>query len=107
MEGGLQLCFITPILSPDRSPSPSRLRPSEGCQRGLLSGMSGEIKLLSAEKDANFLIANHLRDNGVFISATGPGANILKIRPTPVLQPPESHLFLDAVETAFAAVSAR
>ncbi|QCO54400.1 aspartate aminotransferase family protein [Pseudorhodobacter turbinis] len=52
-------------------------------------------------------IVNHLRENGVLISATGPGANILKIRPPLVLQRPEAQLFLDAVETAFAAADLR
>ena len=48
-------------------------------------------------------VVNHLRQNGVLISATGPGANILKIRPPLVLQQPEAEILLDAVETAFAA----
>ncbi len=47
-------------------------------------------------------VVNHLRQNGVLISATGPGANILKIRPPLVLQQPEAQLFLDAVDAAFA-----
>jgi 4-aminobutyrate aminotransferase-like enzyme len=48
-------------------------------------------------------VVNHLRQNGVLISATGPGGNILKIRPPLVLQEPEAQLFLDAVNAAFAA----
>jgi 4-aminobutyrate aminotransferase-like enzyme len=51
---------------------------------------------------ASFIV-NHLRENGVLISATGPGANILKIRPPLVLQRPEAQMFLNAVEAAFAA----
>jgi 4-aminobutyrate aminotransferase-like enzyme len=50
-------------------------------------------------------VVNHLRENGVLISATGPGANVLKIRPPLVLQEPEAQLFLDAVDAAFAASS--
>jgi 4-aminobutyrate aminotransferase-like enzyme len=50
-------------------------------------------------------VVNHLRENGVLISATGPGANILKIRPPLVLQEPEAQLFLDAVDAGFAAAS--
>lgn len=51
-------------------------------------------------------IVNHLRQNGVLISATGPGANILKIRPPLVLQDPEAQLFLEAMDAAFAATPA-
>ena len=53
---------------------------------------------------AHFVV-NHLRENGVLISATGPGANILKIRPPLVLQQTEAQLFLDAIEVAFAAAT--
>jgi 4-aminobutyrate aminotransferase-like enzyme len=49
-------------------------------------------------------VVNHLRQNGVLISATGPGANILKIRPPLVLKQPEAQLFLDAISSAFDAV---
>lgn len=48
-------------------------------------------------------IVNHLRRNGVLISATGPGANILKIRPPLILRAPEAERFLDAVNAAMAA----
>lgn len=51
---------------------------------------------------ASFIV-NHLRRNGVLVSATGPGANVLKIRPPLVLQRAEAQRFLDAVEGAFAA----
>ncbi|NUH63855.1 aminotransferase class III-fold pyridoxal phosphate-dependent enzyme [Sulfitobacter sp. S0837] len=51
---------------------------------------------------ASFVV-NHLRNNGVLISATGPGANILKIRPPLVLQEEEAQFFVDAVAAAFAA----
>lgn len=50
-------------------------------------------------------VVNHLRRNGVLISASGPGANILKIRPPLVLQEVEAEIFLDAVKAAFAAAS--
>ena len=63
-----------------------------------------------SERQENFpdagrasFIVNHLRENSVLISATGPGANILKIRPPLVLNLNEAQLFLDAVETAFSA----
>lgn len=48
-------------------------------------------------------VVNHLRQNGVLISATGPGANILKIRPPLVLQRAEAQIFLDATDAALAA----
>lgn len=48
-------------------------------------------------------IVNHLRHNGVLISATGPGANILKIRPPLVLQQPEAQIFLESIDAAFGA----
>ncbi|MFC4667583.1 aspartate aminotransferase family protein [Seohaeicola nanhaiensis] len=47
-------------------------------------------------------VVNHLRRNGVLISASGPGANILKIRPPMVLQQAEAQILLDAVNDAFA-----
>ncbi|WP_112312642.1 aspartate aminotransferase family protein [Pseudogemmobacter bohemicus] len=47
-------------------------------------------------------IVNHLRRNGVLISATGPGANILKIRPPLVLQKPEATRLLEAINAAIA-----
>lgn len=51
-------------------------------------------------------VVNHLRRNGVLISATGPSANILKIRPPLVLQQAEADFFLNAVEAAFDAAKA-
>tara|TARA_R110002049_G_scaffold22147_7_gene79805 strand:+ start:232 stop:1563 length:1332 start_codon:yes stop_codon:yes gene_type:complete len=51
-------------------------------------------------------VVNHMRQDGVLISATGPGANVLKIRPPLVLQQPEAVLFLDVAEAAFAAARA-
>ncbi|QIE44480.1 aspartate aminotransferase family protein [Pseudohalocynthiibacter aestuariivivens] len=47
-------------------------------------------------------VVNHLRQNGVLISATGPGANILKIRPPLVMQQPDAERFLEAMDAAFA-----
>ena len=48
-------------------------------------------------------VVNHLRQNGVLISATGPGANILKIRPPLILSAEEADRFLEATDAAFAA----
>ena len=45
-------------------------------------------------------LVNHMRRNGVLISATGPGANILKIRPPLVMKRKEADFFLAAVEAA-------
>ena len=47
-------------------------------------------------------VVNHLRRNGVLISASGPEAKILKIRPPMVLQQAEAQILLDAVNDAFA-----
>lgn len=55
------------------------------------------------DADRAAFVVNHLRQNGVLISATGPGANVLKIRPPLVLQRAEAQMFLDAVAAAFAA----
>ncbi|MEQ6249535.1 aspartate aminotransferase family protein [Sulfitobacter sp. HNIBRBA3233] len=55
------------------------------------------------DADRAAFVVNHLRQNGVLISATGPGANILKIRPPLVLKQAEAEIFLDAVEAAFSA----
>ncbi|MEY8829592.1 aspartate aminotransferase family protein [Sedimentitalea sp. XS_ASV28] len=52
-------------------------------------------------------VVNHMRRNGVLISATGPGGNILKIRPPLILQQPEADLLLTAVEAAFNAAATR
>ena len=46
-------------------------------------------------------VVNHLRQNGVLISATGPGANILKIRPPLILSQSEAERFVDAMQAAF------
>ncbi len=48
-------------------------------------------------------VVNHMRQNGVLISATGPGANILKIRPPLVMQQIEAQLLIDAVAAALGA----
>ncbi|MFD0859416.1 aspartate aminotransferase family protein [Roseovarius aquimarinus] len=48
-------------------------------------------------------VVNHLRRNGVLISATGPGANILKIRPPLILSEAEADHFIAATRSAFAA----
>ncbi|HEY9040399.1 MAG TPA: aspartate aminotransferase family protein [Roseovarius sp.] len=47
-------------------------------------------------------IVNHMRENGVLISATGPGANILKIRPPLVMGQAEAQMLIDAVAAALA-----
>ncbi|MFC4623995.1 aspartate aminotransferase family protein [Daeguia caeni] len=47
-------------------------------------------------------LVNNLRRNGVLISATGPGANILKIRPQLIMRQAEAERFLEAMEKALA-----
>ena len=43
-------------------------------------------------------IVNGLRERGVLISASGPGANVLKVRPPLPFGPSEANLFLETVE---------
>ena len=47
-------------------------------------------------------VVNDLRRRRVLISATGPGANILKIRPPLVFTEEHADIFLDAVSQALA-----
>ena len=46
-------------------------------------------------------VVNHMRRNGVLISATGPGANILKIRPPLILTEAQADHFITAAKAAF------
>ena len=48
-------------------------------------------------------VVNHLRDNGVLISSTGPRANVLKIRPPLVFSIQNVGYFLDKLEAALGA----
>src|SRR5690606_1600981 len=59
-----------------------------------------EVSAANARLESH--LVNHLRRNGVLISATGPGANILKIRPPLVLRRAEAERFLEAVRGALA-----
>jgi 4-aminobutyrate aminotransferase-like enzyme len=45
-------------------------------------------------------VVNHLRDNGVLISSTGPRANVLKIRPPLVFSTQNVGYFLERLEAA-------
>lgn len=58
---------------------------------------------LAADAAACGRIVNHLRDNGVLISATGPRANVLKIRPPLVFSAENVAFFLDRLEAALKA----
>ena len=49
-------------------------------------------------------LVNHLRENRVLISATGPDASILKIRPPLIWSEREVGRLLDALESAFNAL---
>ena len=49
-------------------------------------------------------LVNHLREQRVLISATGPDASILKIRPPLIWTEREAGRLLDALENAFAAL---
>jgi 4-aminobutyrate aminotransferase-like enzyme len=48
-------------------------------------------------------VVNHLRDNGVLISSTGPRANVLKIRPPLVFSTQNVGYFLERLEAALTA----
>ncbi len=49
-------------------------------------------------------IVNHMRRNGVLISATGPEGHVLKIRPPLVMQAGEARMLVDAVAAALEAL---
>jgi len=49
-------------------------------------------------------VVNHLRDNRILISATGPGANVLKIRPPLVFGPAHVARLVDGIDRALTAV---
>ncbi|PWR21397.1 aspartate aminotransferase family protein [Zavarzinia aquatilis] len=49
-------------------------------------------------------LVNDLRERGVLISATGPFANILKIRPPLVFRPEHADIFLGHLDEALAAI---
>ncbi|MDO5756396.1 MAG: aspartate aminotransferase family protein [Rhodobacterales bacterium] len=60
--------------------------------------------LLDGAPDAEFAhhIVNHMRQNGVLISATGPDGHTLKIRPPLVMRKAEAQMLVDAVAAALA-----
>lgn len=45
-------------------------------------------------------VVNSMREQGVLIGATGPGGNVLKIRPPLVFQPAHVDVLVSALETA-------
>jgi 4-aminobutyrate aminotransferase-like enzyme len=57
--------------------------------------------------DTGLAIVNGLRDRGVLISATGPDANILKIRPQLIFSETNCDQFLDALESVLASLRRR
>ncbi len=48
--------------------------------------------------DATTRVVNGLRERGVLISASGPGANVLKVRPPLAFRPAQVGLFIKALE---------
>lgn len=58
---------------------------------------------LAADAHRCARIVNHLREGGVLISATGPRANVLKIRPPLVFSAENVAFFLDRLEAALQA----
>lgn len=55
-----------------------------------------------ADADCATRIVNGLRERRVLISATGPGANVLKIRPPLVFGMEHAEIFLDALRAELA-----
>ena len=72
---------------------------------GLFLGLEFVKDRTTKEPDAETTtrIVNDLRRRKVLISATGPGANILKIRPPLVFTQEHADIFLDAMEKSLAA----
>lgn len=58
---------------------------------------------VTPDADRAAAVVNHMRANGILISATGPHANTLKIRPPLVLQQDHAALILGAMNDALAA----
>jgi 4-aminobutyrate aminotransferase-like enzyme len=80
--------------------------PALGEVRG--AGLFLGIDLVRADgtpaADGAIAVVNHMRENGVLISATGPGGNVLKIRPPLVFQPEHVDILVDALAGALDAI---
>jgi 4-aminobutyrate aminotransferase-like enzyme len=73
---------------------------------GLFLGVEFVKDRVAKEPDAETAtrVVNDLRRRKVLISATGPGANILKIRPPLVFTQEHADIFLDAMEKSVGAL---
>ncbi len=81
-----------------RSPVISEVR-SAGLFLGVELGGPDAAGAAAASK-----VVNHMRENGVLLSATGPAGNILKIRPPLVLKADEADLIVETLKAALAAL---
>jgi 4-aminobutyrate aminotransferase-like enzyme len=66
------------------------------------AGLFIGVELADAESAAR--IVNGMRERRVLISATGPGANVLKVRPPLVFAMEHAEVFLDALRAELAAL---
>jgi 4-aminobutyrate aminotransferase-like enzyme len=57
-----------------------------------------------ADAESAKRIVNGMRERRILISATGPGANVLKIRPPLVFEMQHADLFMDALGAEFGAL---
>ncbi|MCW5761441.1 MAG: aminotransferase class III-fold pyridoxal phosphate-dependent enzyme, partial [Phenylobacterium sp.] len=71
---------------------------------GLFIGVDLERPSGEPAPEAATAVVNHMRDAGVLISATGPGGNILKIRPPLVFKPEHADILLGALSEALDAI---
>lgn len=66
------------------------------------AGLFVGVEVANAESAAS--VVNGLRERNVLISATGPGANVLKIRPPLVFSMDNASMFIDALRAELAAL---
>ncbi|TDO45705.1 4-aminobutyrate aminotransferase-like enzyme [Kribbella sp. VKM Ac-2527] len=60
----------------------------------------GQGLMVGVELDAAPELAERLREHGVLVGTTGPGGNVLKVRPPLIWQPSQVEVFLAAFEAA-------
>jgi len=71
---------------------------------GLFIGVDLDLPSGEPAADAAIAVVNRMRESGVLISATGPGGNVLKIRPPLVFQPEHADILLGALSEALNAM---
>ncbi len=71
---------------------------------GLFIGVDLDLPSGEPAAEAAIAVVNRMRESGVLISATGPGGNVLKIRPPLVFQPEHADILLGALSEALNAM---